>query len=187
MSDSKEKLLDHNYDGIQEFDNPLPGWWLATFYGAIIFAFLYVGYYHFGPGPTPGDELAESLNELKARDHTVTEPPVSEEALAVIFHDSKRREAGHQIFTEKCATCHGPDGGGVIGPNLTDNYWLHGHGTLSDIAQTVSEGVLDKGMPPWKLLLKKEEIYSVVAYVKSLGGTHPANPKAPQGEEVKNQ
>lgn len=183
----KEKVLDHNYDGIQEFDNPLPGWWLTTFYGAIAFAFLYVGYYHFGPGPTPEAQLAQDLAEFRAQDENARgkEPPPSEEQLAAIFKDPARREAGKGIFLEKCSACHGPDGGGLIGPNLTDNYWIHGKGTLVDISGVVSEGVLEKGMPSWKVLLKKEDIQSVVAYVKSLRGTHPANPKPPQGEEVK--
>jgi cytochrome c oxidase cbb3-type subunit 3 len=185
--DPKEKLLDHNYDGIQEFDNPLPRWWLATFYGAIVFAFLYLGYYHFGPGATPEETLAHDLGELKALDKAseAKEAGPSEVELAAVFKDLSRREAGKKLFLEKCSSCHGADGGGLIGPNLTDKFWLHGRGTLVDIAEVVSNGVADKGMPTWKLLMKKDEIYSVVAYVKSLKGTHPANPKAPQGTEVK--
>jgi cytochrome c oxidase cbb3-type subunit III len=184
----KEKLLDHNYDGIQEFDNPLPGWWLATFYGTIIFAALYIGYYHLGSGRGPNEELATELESVKAKQQTAQqgqpEGPNAEE-LQAVFADAARRDAGKKIFAEKCATCHGPEGGGLIGPNLTDNYWIHGKGTLVDIATVVSEGVLDKGMPPWKTMLKKDEIYSVVAFVKSLKGSHPSNPKPPQGEEVK--
>lgn len=187
MTDNNEKVLAHDYDGIQEYDNPLPRWWLLTFYGAIVFAFFYVGYYHFGPGPTPEATLEEDLAEIHALDAKAkaADPGPTEEAMLAIFKDTQRREDGHKIFTEKCATCHGPDGGGLIGPNLTDDYWLHGRGTLVDILHVVSDGVLDKGMPPWKTMLKKEEVQSVVAYVKSLHGSHPANPKAPQGELVK--
>lgn len=187
MNKQEEKVLDHNYDGIQEFDNPLPSWWLATFYLAIIFSFFYVGYYHFGRGPTPEEELAKDMADLKARESAgaAQDPGPNPEALAAIFGDADRREEGHKLFLEKCSSCHGPDGGGGIGPNLTDKFWIHGKGSLVDIAQVVSEGVADKGMPQWKLMLKKDEIYSVVAYVKSLRGTHPANPKAAQGDEVK--
>lgn len=187
MNETEEKVLDHNYDGIQEYDNPLPGWWLATFYGAIIFSIFYIGYYHYGSGPSPTEELARDMAEIQAREMNARakEPGPTEEFLAAIFQDPARREAGHAIFTERCASCHGPQGGGMIGPNLTDAFWIHGRGTLLDLAGIVSEGVPEKGMPPWKLLLKKEEIHSVVAYVKSLKDSHPANAKEPQGEPVK--
>jgi cytochrome c oxidase cbb3-type subunit 3 len=187
MSDSKEKLLDHNYDGIQEYDNPLPGWWLATFYVAIVFAFFYIGYYHFGPGPTPEADLAQSLADLKALDRKGEgkEPAPTEEMLAAIYQDAGRREEGKRIFLEKCSACHGAEGGGLIGPNLTDRYWLHGRGRLTDLRGIIAEGFPEKGMPSWELMLKKDDLLSVVVYVKSLQGTHPSNPKAPQGEEIK--
>jgi cytochrome c oxidase cbb3-type subunit 3 len=160
---------------------------LATFYGAVIFGILYVGYYEFGPGPGSREELAEDLGKLKQQEILAkgSEPPVTEESMLAIFHSKERLAAGHKLFTEKCMACHGPDGGGQIGPNLTDAFWIHGKGTLTDIVTVVSEGVADKGMPPWGTMLKKDEIYSVVAYVKSLKGTHPANPKASQGIEIK--
>lgn len=183
----QEKILDHNYDGIQEFDNPLPGWWLATFYGTIIFTVLYIGYYHLGNGPGPLDELAQDMDKVKAMQQAgkPADAGPSEAALLAVFNDAGKREAGKKIFAEKCASCHGPDGGGIIGPNLADNFWIHGKGGLVDIAKVVADGVADKGMPPWKTMLKEDEVFSVVAYVKSLKGTHPSNPKAPQGEEVK--
>ncbi|MGZ3653243.1 MAG: cbb3-type cytochrome c oxidase N-terminal domain-containing protein [Bdellovibrionota bacterium] len=187
MSDLDEKILDHDYDGIKEFDNPLPRWWLATFYGAILFSIFYVAYYHFGPGPAPETILSQDIEEMKSleRNSQKADPGPTEEALAAIYHEPSRREEGKRVFTEKCAVCHGVQGGGLIGPNLTDNYWIHGKGTLVDIFHVVSEGILEKGMPSWKLMLKKDEVQSVVVYVKSLRGSHPANPKAPQGEEVK--
>ena len=187
MSELKEKPLDHAYDGIQEYDNPLPGWWLATFYITIVFAVLYIGYYHVGSGPGPHEELASDLAEIKAQAsaNTPKEPPLTEEAMMAVYADAGRRDSGKKVFVEKCASCHAVDGGGLIGPNLTDNFWIHGKGTMVDVASVVSEGVLDKGMPPWKTMLKKDEIQNVVAYVHSLKGTKPANPKAAQGNEVK--
>lgn len=182
---NEDKVLDHEYDGIQEFDNPLPNWWLATFYGAIVFSFLYVGYYHFGSGPAPEKELADEMAEIKTTQlqNKQSEPPLTEADLLAVFNDSGRRNAGSILFKEKCSSCHGVQGEGLIGPNLTDKFWIHGDGSLLAIFKTVSEGVPEKGMPPWKALLKKDELQSVVAHVNGLKGTKPANPKAPQGTE----
>lgn len=186
MSNKNEPLLEHDYDGIQEYDNPLPGWWLATFYGAIIFSVFYVGYYHFGPGLHPMEELAQNLKEMQAAKNAQikAEPELTEAELLAIFGDSNKQAAGKIIFAEKCASCHMADGGGSIGPNLTDNFWIHGKGTLSDILKVVGDGVAEKGMPPWKAMLKKEELLSAVVYAKSLHGKKPANPKEPQGIEA---
>lgn len=183
-----EKPLDHEYDGIQELDNPLPGWWLATFYGAIIFSVIYVAYYHFGPGKSPEQELAQDLKKIEETRlaEKAADPGMSEQEFLAIYADNSRRELGHQIYGEKCASCHAIDGGGQIGPNLTDKFWLHGDGSLLAIARVVGEGVPAKGMPPWKGMLKKEELQNVVAYVKTLQGKNPAAPKSPQGEAVEN-
>jgi cytochrome c oxidase cbb3-type subunit III len=190
MSKDKIKegeLLEHDYDGIQELDNPLPNWWLATFYGAILFSVLYVGYYHFGPGPSLDDELSADLAQVKAQEAAGKKaaPPISESELAAVYADPGKRAQGKQVFTEKCMACHGAVGEGQIGPNLTDAYWLHGSGALSSLMKVVSEGVPEKGMPPWEALLKPEELLAVVAHVKSLQGTKPAKAKPPQGELVK--
>lgn len=183
-----EKPLEHEYDGIQELDNPLPRWWLGTFYGAIVFSVLYVGYYHFGPGKSPEEDLALDLKRIESARlaQATVDPGPSEQDFLAIFADAGRRELGHQVYAEKCASCHSIDGGGQIGPNLTDKFWLHGDGSLLAIAQVVGEGVPAKGMPPWKGMLKKEELQNVVAYVKSLRGKTPAVPKAPQGEAFEN-
>lgn len=183
----KDQLLNHEYDGIKEFDNPLPNWWLSTFYGAIVFAFFYLAYYHFAGGPSLHDELAADLEQIYATRKSLEakETGPTEESLAAILASQDRIDQGHKIFAEKCASCHGIHGEGIVGPNLTDKYWIHGAGTLMDILAVVSDGVAEKGMPPWKGMMKKEEVQSVVAYVKSINGTHPSNAKAPQGEEAK--
>lgn len=182
------KVLDHEYDGIQELDNPLPRWWLATFYLAILFTPLYIGWFHFGPGLSLRDELARDLSDLKARQvaSQASGPsgPTEEELLAIL-NDPARREAGRAKFDSTCASCHGGKGEGGIGPNLADNYWLHGNGGMAAIVHIVSDGVPEKGMPPWKTLLKGDEILAVSAYVKSLRGTNPPGAKAPQGAEIK--
>lgn len=188
MSDkNNDQILNHEYDGIKEYDNPLPNWWLATFYGAIVFSIFYFGYYHLGDGPSPEKELEDDMAAIRqVRElQQKAAPPLSESDLLAVYGDSSKRQAGGEVYGEKCASCHGAHGEGMIGPNLTDKFWIHGNGSALAIFQTVSEGVPDKGMPPWKVLLGKEELQNVVAYVKSLKGTHPANAKAPQGNEVK--
>jgi cytochrome c oxidase cbb3-type subunit 3 len=184
-----DKLLEHDYDGIQEFDNPLPSWWLATFYGAVVFSVFYFGYYHIGPGASPEMEMEEDLAAVRSiqKSKQGNESPLTEADLMAVFNDSGKRQLGAAVFKDKCSSCHGMKGEGLIGPNLTDDFWLHGNGTLLAIMQTVSDGVPEKGMPPWKGLLKKEEILDVVAHVKGLRGSHPANAKASQGIEVKQQ
>jgi len=187
QNQAEGEILDHSYDGIQEFDNPLPNWWLATFYITIVFAFLYVGYYHFGPGPSLDQELATGLEMIKAQEaaNQKSAAPLTDEVLAAAFADPSVRESGKKIFVEKCLACHGASGEGGIGPNLTDAYWIHGNGGLAALVKVVSEGVADKGMPPWSALLKQAEIVAVASHAKGLQGTKPANPKAPQGELVK--
>ena len=103
----------------------------------------------------------------------------------VLIADPNSVKAGKEIFLSKCSSCHGEHGQGIIGPNLTDHFWLHGKGTAVDIFKTVDKGVPDKGMPPWGPILAASEVKNVVAFVKTLQGTNPANPKAPQGVEVK--
>lgn len=189
MNENKNepKLLDHSYDGIQELDNLLPSWWLATFYGAIVFAVVYFSYYHLGPGPTPEQTLSEELAQhAELQKAQQKDPASSEQELLAVFNDASRKQAGAAVFKDRCVACHGEHAEGQIGPNLTDNFWIHGDGTLPAILKVVGEGVPDKGMPPWKTMLKPDELLSVVAYVKSLHGSNPPNPKAPQGNEVKN-
>ena len=106
-------------------------------------------------------------------------------ALLAMVNDPEQLKPGKEQFASKCASCHAPDGGGLVGPNLADKFWIHGKGELADIYKVVREGVLDKGMPAWGALMSDAELNSVVAYVKTLDGTKPANPKAPQGTEIK--
>jgi cytochrome c oxidase cbb3-type subunit 3 len=181
MSDGKP--LDHEYDGIKELDNPLPGWWLATFYITIVFAVLYYGYYEIGGGPTVAQELAkeQSTDDLERRK---TPPPAgpTEDELKAIAVDSSAQGRGKAVYTARCASCHGPAGGGLIGPNLTDRYWIHG-GSVAAVYKTIHDGVLDKGMPGWGAMMKGDELKDVLAYVWSLKGQNVAGGKPPQGNE----
>ena len=182
MSDSEEKF--HVYDGIVEHDNPLPTWWLWTFFLTIIFAFIYLIHYEIGGGPTLTKELEVAMQELEHSQATATAaaPMETEDSLTAAFAKDGLLEVGAAQFTSKCASCHGPELGGLIGPNLTDNHWIHGKGTRLDILKVIREGAPEKGMPPWGPVMKKEEIYAVSAYILSKKGTNPAGAKPPQGE-----
>ena len=185
MSDGQDKLLgDHDYDGIQEYDNPMPRWWLGMFWGAIAFSLVYAAYFHGGPGL---NEVEAYEAEMKAfyeweAQQALAAGEVTEESLNKLMADEGTVLAGRAIFEVKCQECHGPKGQGKIGPNLTDDYWLHG-ARLVDIHRTVSEGVKDKGMESWKRKLKPDELLKVVSYVGTLRATHVEG-KAPQGDKV---
>lgn len=184
MSDNKEKF--HEYDGIIEHDNPLPMWWLWTFFLTIIFAFIYYIHYELAGGMTLQDELKvamEAIEKTKAK-ATATAPLETEESLQAAFAKPGATAAGEAQYKTKCASCHGPELQGLIGPNLTDKFWINGKGTATDILKVVREGVAEKGMPPWGPVMKRDELYAVSAYILSKKGTNPAGAKEPQGTAV---
>jgi len=182
MDDKNQQIQDtgHEYDGIREYDNPLPNWWLVTLFATIIFAFIYYIHYTFGGGLTQAQELEIAMQALPK----VTMASWSESDLETKMAAGGAVENGHAVFSAKCAACHGPDGGGLIGPNLTDKFWLHGKGTRADIVKVISEGVLEKGMPSWSTMISEGDILNVAGYVYSIRGSKPTNPKEPQGQEV---
>lgn len=183
MSDqNQDRLLDHNYDGIQEFDNPMPRWWVILFWATIVFSLLYwLNVPWIGPGP--GRIAAYEAEMEHARVELAAAGAVSgptEEQLATLASDSATLARGKEAFALNCAACHRADGGGLIGPNLTDDAWLHG-GQPTAIHRTIAEGVLAKGMPAWGKVLRPEQIDALTVYVVSLKGTNPPNPKPPEG------
>lgn len=182
LNSKEQKPMDHDYDGIQEFDNPLPNWWLMTFLGTIVFSFIYFIHYTYGGGQTQSDELKQELALLPK----TTEKSWDENDLMAKLNDPDITSKGQAVFNSKCSSCHGQKGEGVIGPNLTDRFWIHGKGLRKDIAQVVAKGVLDKGMPAWSGLISDDEILAVTGYVYAIQGTQTANGKAPQGVEVTN-
>jgi cytochrome c oxidase cbb3-type subunit 3 len=149
----------------------------------MIFAALYFAFYQLGGGPTSDDELKASLAAVgsKIEESKELSNQVNWDELA---KDPKTMELGKSVFMGKCGSCHGMSGEGLIGPNLTDKFWIHGDGTSAAIHKVILEGVLEKGMPAWQAQLKPEESDAVTVYIRSLRGTQPANPKAPQGTEV---
>jgi cytochrome c oxidase cbb3-type subunit 3 len=182
----EQLILDHDYDGIHELNHVLPRWWLGLFYATIVFAAGYAGYYLSGSGPNPRQELVVALRQievLKAASAPVTAPSANDKtALFAAFKDPAKIKHGNEVFSAKCVACHGEKAQGVIGPNLTDDYWIHGKGTLVDVATVIASGVPEKGMPPWGPILTADELRDVVAFIHSLHASHPAGAKAAQGD-----
>ncbi len=183
----EEPLTEHEYDGIREYDNPLPGWWKGIFWLTFIFAVGYFLHYQvFGVGDSIATTYAmekKALDELHAKE-AVAAGNVTEETLAQVMADPDQLAQGKARFLATCAACHAPTAGGLIGPNLTDGYWLHGEGKLTDIFQTINHGVPQKGMPAWGLQLPPAEVLHVAAYVGSLRNTNVPGGKPPQGNPV---
>ena len=190
MTDSKaieeegEIILDHNYDGIKELDNNLPPWWLYGFYITIIFAAVYLVRYHVFDGPSQITEFEVEMAEARAavEEYKKTAKNFVDINTVELLTEAADLSAGKVVWDTRCVVCHLQDGGGSIGPNLTDEYWILGGG-IKNVFRTISEGGRDgKGMVPWKLQLKPLEMAQVASYVLSLQGTTPAAPKAPEGE-----
>ena len=176
----------HKYDGIQEYDNPMPGWWVWIFIVCIVFSPIYIlGVHQFGFINTYEDDLAQAQAELaEIREVYATTGPsfkTDAGALAEYAADPLMATAGGETFATLCAACHGDAGQGLIGPNLTDEFWIGG-GSEEEIYQNISDGVPANGMPAWNTSLSEEEIAEAMAYVISLYGTNPPSPKPPQGE-----
>lgn len=185
--DASEKhlLLDHSYDGIHEFNNPLPSWWQFTFYGAIIFAIFYFIFYHMLGGPSLREEFSKDYAKIEAiKAEEAKKSGAFDLAAYEVIVKNDGIKKGEVIFTDNCVSCHKEKGIGDIGPNLTDEYWLWAKGTPETIFPVVFNGVPQNGMPVWSEILTKEEIYQVVAYVQTLHNTHLPNGKAPQGNKV---
>jgi cytochrome c oxidase cbb3-type subunit 3 len=175
-------LLDHNYDGIRELDNNLPPWWKYGFYLTIVYAFAYLIYFHIAGGPTSHDEYAVEMEQAKIeKDAYMAKNALNVDENSVKIADAPGITEGQIIFASNCAPCHGAKGEGVVGPNLTDDYWLHG-GSLPDVFKSVKYGWPAKGMKSWQTDLSPIQIKNVVSYIKMLHGTTPPNAKAPQGD-----
>lgn len=178
-------MLDHDYDGIRELDNSLPPWWVWGFYITIIWAFVYLIHYHvFHTGPSSSEEYAQSLEtahlELIERQAKMANFLSPENVKALTTPDGLG--AGKGIFEKNCVACHGSEGEGIVGPNLTDDFWIHGGG-IKNIFRVITNGVPAKGMISWKSQLTPKQIQQVSSYILTFQGSNPANGKAPQGEK----
>ena len=184
IEDEAEIILDHNYDGIKELDNNLPPWWIYGFYASIVFAAVYLLRYHVFSGPSQIDELETELADARIAIETYKKTAKNLVDINTVTQLTEAADlsAGKTIFETNCVACHMADGGGGIGPNLTDPNWILG-GDIKSVFKTVSEGGRSgKGMIAWKQQLKPLEMAQVSSYVLTFEGTTPANPKAPEGD-----
>ncbi|MDC6361558.1 MULTISPECIES: cbb3-type cytochrome c oxidase N-terminal domain-containing protein [Flavobacteriaceae] len=180
----EEIIMDHNYDGIRELDNVLPPWWVYLFYATIVFGVVYLVRFHVIGEYTQAEEYEQEVAaaKIEIEEYKKTAKDLVDASTVELLTDAADLSAGEKIFTTSCVVCHMADGGGGIGPNLTDEYWILGGG-IKNVFNTISEGGRDgKGMVAWKQSFKPAEIAQVSSYVISLGGTTPANPKAPEGD-----
>ena len=175
-------LLDHEYDGIREYDNPLPRWWVWMWALSFVFSVGYFFHYHIshnGTSIADGYE-AEMAEAREAEAKQSLAEPVSEESLGKLMANPALMTDAKALFGLRCTPCHGEHAQGIIGPNLTDNSWIHGKGTLTDIYGVVEGGVPAKGMPAWGRQLTPVELRKVVAFVGTLRGQNVPG-KPPEG------
>ena len=178
-----DALLDHNYDGIQELDNALPPWWKYGFIITIGFAFVYLLNFHvFGNGKNPTEEYQAEMNNAQIQKEVYeskNKDRIDEEHVSMA--DATGIKSAEVNYVANCVACHGAKGEGGVGPNLTDDYWLH-KGSLNDIYHTLKVGYPDKGMQSWASKFSPKEMSQLASYVKTLKGTNPPNGKVPQGD-----
>ena len=189
ISEEKDIILDHNYDGIHELDNVLPPWWVYMFYATMIFAFVYIVRFHVVReyNQTQEFEMEVAAANLAIEEYKKTAKDLVDVNTVVQLTEASDLNTGKKIFESNCVACHMADGGGGIGPNLTDEYWILGGG-IKNVFRTISEGGRDgKGMVSWKAILKPAEMAQVASYVLTFEGTTPANPKAAEGELYKEE
>ena len=180
----KEILLDHNYDGIQELDNNLPPWWLAMFYITVIWGVAYYGYNHWTSyGISSSEAWAIEMQEAEEAIAAFRsgQAVAIDETNVTVMEDPAELALGESLYNTNCAVCHLNTGAGLVGPNLTDEYWIHGGG-IKNIFSTIKYGVPEKGMISWSSQMRPEDMQRVASYILTLAGTNPPNPKEPQGE-----
>ena len=178
----KDLMFDHAYDEIRELDNKIPPWFNYLFYGTVIFSIFYMIHYHIlSSGDVQAKEYIEEVKmaEMEKLELMKSGALLDEKTLTALT-DAAALKSGKEIFIKNCAVCHTEKGGGLVGPNLTDDYWIHGGG-IKNVFAVVKEGVPAKGMISWKTQLNPRQMQEVSSYILTLRGTNPPNPKAPEG------
>ena len=208
----KEKLLEHDFDGIKELDNFLPPWWTWLFIATIVFSVFYILHYHvFDTGDSQSVEYYKDVNpewskadlKMAGPSYSYTSPYsgtgssaslasssigetsediTSEPVVVALLTDSESIQKGTSIYTTNCVACHGANGEGLIGPNFCDTNWIHG-GAIEDLVRIIRVGVPAKGMIPWDKTLTPQQIIQVASYILTFEGTNPPNQRAPEGEK----
>lgn len=174
----------HVYDDIKELDNRIPPWFNYLFLGTIIFAFIYMIDYHVvGLSKLSADEYSEEIvaANLQKKIMLASGGTINENTL-VALKDAESLKEGGENFQKFCISCHGPQAGGLVGPNLTDEFWIHGGG-IKNVYTTIKKGVPSKGMISWELVFSQKQIQNIGSYVLSLQGTNPPGGKAPEGQK----
>jgi cytochrome c oxidase cbb3-type subunit III len=181
-----DKLLSgHEYDGIRELDNRLPRWWLGLFFITIIFAVVYfVSFHVLKIGATQEEEYNNEVAAAKLEFKDAGPVNTIDATNVTLLTDEAAKADGKAIFDKNCVVCHLAQAQGLVGPNLTDEYWIHGC-KIGDIFKVITTGVPEKGMISWQTQLTPEQIQRVASYIVSLQGSNPPNPKAPQGDVCK--
>lgn len=176
-------MFDHDFDGIKELDSKIPPWFSWLFIITIIFAAYYMIDYHvIGSGQVMQEEYSAEVNKASLeREALIKSGAFVNEETVTLLTDASGLEAGKAIFEANCIACHAADGGGIVGPNLTDDYWIHGGG-IKNIFKVIKYGVVEKGMISWQTQLSPNQIQEVASYVLSFYGTTPASPKQAEGE-----
>ena len=184
IEEEEEIILDHNYDGIKELDNSLPPWWVYLFYATILFGVVYLVRFHVLEGDSQIVEYEKAVAQAQKEvdKYRATAPDLITAENVELLTDASDLKRGKAVFNLNCASCHLADGGGAIGPNLTDEYWILGGGIKNVFATVYNGGRDGKGMIAWNKTLKAADIAKVSSYVVSLQGTTPAKAKEPQGE-----
>lgn len=184
IKDEESILLHHDYDGIKELDNHLPPWWVNLFYLSVVFSVVYMLVYHvWDKAPLSGQEYEISMEKAKKEVEAYQQQQgnsIDESSVVLTLEDKATLTNGKAIYDANCAACHGSAGEGTVGPNLTDEYWLHG-GSINDVFKTIKYGVPEKGMISWQSTIKPKDMQDVSNYILSLQGSKPANGKAPEG------
>lgn len=189
-NEKKNLPREHEFDGILEYDNDLPRWWVGLFLISIAFAVLYMAWFHF-----PGSSNTTLVDELKvatmaydeerarsaSKESSSRTPEGGSFSYQAVISDSAMLARGQETYLALCQACHGAQGQGLVGPNLTDDFWLHGS-SFAQVENSIARGIVDKGMPAWADTLGQDKVRAVVLYLHSIQRSNPANPKAPQGE-----
>lgn len=184
IENEKEILLAHNYDGIKELDNRIPPWFSMLFYGTIIWAVVYMLTYHvFDDGQIQYKEYKAEIEQARLeRDYLIRTGAFINEETVKFVDDAATLAEGKEIYLKNCASCHGQKGEGLVGPNLTDDFWIHGGG-IKNIFKTIKYGVPAKGMISWETQLDPKKMQAISSYIMTLHGTNPPNGKAPEGNK----
>ena len=180
-----DPLTGHAYDGIQEFDNPLPGWWKWMFIGSILFAFPYAAYYHGGgEGRSAAAHYDQALAaNIRLQFAEIGELSLDRESVVKFLYEPSWLRVGQTVFKTNCVSCHGADGGGLVGPNLTDDHYKNVK-DIGDILTVLQNGANAGAMPAWKNRMSANELVLAASYVASLRGTEAANPKPAEGRVI---